>query len=91
MTMFDPRNERRAAVYAAQNPQPDVEMGAGVSRPDRRPYYGEFPWSGLAPMGTGVSRPDRQPCGYGVPREQCHIGCGYICRRGEVPVPYRSR
>lgn len=22
----------------------------------------------------------RGPCGYGVPREQCHVGCGRTCR-----------
>ncbi len=33
------------------------------------------------PVGAGISRPERQPCGYGVPRTQCHIGCGYHCRR----------
>lgn len=32
------------------------------------------------PVGAGISRPEREP-GYGVPREQCHVGCGYICRR----------
>lgn len=30
---------------------------------------------------TGRVLLDREPCAFGVPREQCHIGCGRSCRR----------
>ncbi len=36
----------------------------------------------------GVTRPEPSPCGFGVPRSQCHVGCGYNCRRlTSAPLP----
>lgn len=42
------------------------------------------PWQ-VDPLRTierGAAKAERSACGYGVPREHCHVGCGYICRRG---------
>ncbi len=67
MNNQSPHNARREAVRKAQERGP----GPGIIRDVE---MGE-------PAGAGISRPERQPCGYGVPRTQCHVGCGYHCRR----------
>lgn len=39
-------------------------------------------------MSAGKSSPPRDACHYGVPRDQCRVGCGYRCsatRRSTVP------
>ncbi len=32
-------------------------------------------------MSAGKSSPPPSPCAFGVPREQCHNNCGYVCQR----------